>query len=349
VLGHRAPLTVDVEPLGRGAGLLSTLHRVQLHAGGDDGVPETVPETVVVKQAPTGERSRTVGIDLGMYRNEVLFYRRLAGATPLAIGCRYAAMDEATGDFVLVLEDMTGCDTIDQIAGCPPDRAAAVVAALADHHAAFWGGAGLAGHCWLRRLDDDTLTSALARAFAAAWPAIRDRHHAVLPPGVVDLGDRFPAHLPAVAAELAAGPATLSHGDVRLDNMFFAPAAPAGDAAGVTLCDWQMVDRSRGCRDLAYFVSQSLRPDDRAEHEGALLADYRRRLAARGVDYPATQAWRDYRLGTLFALLYPVIAGAGLDLDDRATRLTEVILTRSATAIDELDCVALAMPHAAGE
>jgi Ecdysteroid kinase-like family len=320
-----------VEQLGQGVGLLGALHRVDLDWGGGG---ET-PASVVVKQPSPGERSRQVGLALGMYRNEALFYRHLGPDTPLAIGCHHAAVDDETGDFVLVLEDMTGLETVDQIEGCPPDRAAVIVDALADHHAGYWAGAGLAPHGWLRRVDDADFVGALAGAFAAAWPAIRDRHGDDLPAGILDVGDRFPGLLPGLAAELAADPVTLSHGDVRLDNMFFGPGER------VTLCDWQLVDRSRGCRDVAYFLSQSLRPEDRAEHERPLLDGYRGRLADRGVDYPEDVAWRDYRVATLFTFAYPVVAGAGLDLDDRSTRLTDVILERSVAALVDLECLTL--------
>jgi Ecdysteroid kinase-like family len=331
--GGTAVTGLAVQPVGEGIGLLGALQRVEFDSDGHGG--SRAPASVVVKRPSPGERSRQVGLALGMYRNEVLFYRHLGAETPLAIGCHHAAMDDETGDFVVVLEDMTACETVDQIQGCPPGRAAAIVDALADHHAGYWAGARLAPHGWLRWVDDAGFVGALAGAFAAAWPAIRDRHGDGLPAGVLDLGDRFPALLPDLAAELAAEPVTLSHGDVRLDNMFFGPGER------VTLCDWQLVDRSRGCRDLAYFLSQSLRPEDRATHERPLLDRYRRRLASRSVDYPEDAAWRDYQVATLFTFAYPVVAGAGLDLDDRSTRLTDVILERSVAALVDLDCLTL--------
>jgi hypothetical protein len=330
--GGTALAGVAVEQVGDGVGLLGALHRVDLDW--DDG--RDTPASVVVKQPSPGERTRQVALALGMYRNEVLFYRHLGPGTPLAIGCHYGTMDDETGDFVLVLEDMTGCETVEQIEGCPPDRAAVVVDALADHHAGYWAGVGLAPHTWLRPVDDADFIGTLAGAFAAAWPAIRHRHRDDLPAGVLDVGDRFPGLLPGLASELAAEPVTLSHGDLRLDNMFFGPGER------VTLCDWQLVDRSRGCRDLAYFLSQSLRPEDRTEHERPLLDRYRGRLADLGIDYPRDVAWRDYRLATLLTFAYPVVAGAGLDLDDRSTRLTEVILERSVAALVDLDCLTLA-------
>ena len=320
---------VHAEPLGAGFGLLGALRRLRLRwehpAGGG-------PDTLVAKLTAAGERSRAVAGGIGLYRNEVCFNRHLAAAVPLAVCCHHAGFDEATGAFVLLLDDMGGTGTCDQIAGCPPDRAEAVVVALADHHAAHWDERGLDGHAWLRRVDDPSLVTPVAAAFAAGWPGVRDRAGDRLPPAVRDLGDRFGDLLPGLLAQLAAGPLTLSHGDLRLDNMFFGPGER------VTLCDWQLVDRSRGARDLAYFLTQSLTPSDRALVERPLVDRYLDCLAGHGIDYGRDQAWHDYRAATLFSLLYPVVAGSGLDLDERSAQLTDVILDRCAAALVDLGC-----------
>jgi hypothetical protein len=321
-----AVIGVQAEVLGAGYGLLGALRRLHLrweHPGAG-------PATLVAKLASPGPRSRAVGGALGMYRNEVRFHQHLGAGTPLAVRCHHAAYDEDSGDFALLLDDLGAAGTSDQIKGCPPERAEAAVLALADHHAASWDEVGLAGHAWLRRIDDPSLETPVAAAFTATWPVVRDRAGDRLPAEVKALGDRFAGLLPALAAELAAPPCTLSHGDYRLDNMFFGPRGR------VILCDWQLVDRSRGARDLAYFLSQSLTTADRAELEGPLLDRYLDRLAAHGISYHRDQAWRDYRVATVFAFLVPVVAGAALDLDERSDRLAEAILRRSAAALVEL-------------
>jgi hypothetical protein len=324
----RAVTAVRAEPLGAGYGLLGALRRLHLRWERPGGGPATL----VAKLAAPGPHSRAVAAALGMYRNEVRFHQHLGAATPLAVRCHHAGFDEATGDFVLLLDDMGGADASDQIQGCPPERAEAVVLALADHHAASWDEAGLSGHRWLRRIDDPTLVAPVIAAFAATWPAVRERAGDGLPPEVRALGDRFPRLLPALVAELAEPPLTLAHGDCRLDNMFFGPGNQ------VTLCDWQLADRSRGARDLGYFLSQSLTAEDRARLERPLIACYCARLATHGIAYDRDRAWQDYRVAALFAFLYPVVAGAGLDLDERSDRLTQVILERCAAALVDLGC-----------
>jgi Ecdysteroid kinase-like family len=320
-------VAVRSRPLGVGVGLLSALDRLELTWAGGTG-----PQTVVVKRPPASDRTRAVGAALGMYRNEACFFASPAAETAIAIGCHHVQIDEATQDFLLVLDDMGDAAVVDQVAGCPPDRAAETVAAMADHHAAFWDEAGLGGEGWLRPIDDPAFVQPLRDAYRQAWPGIRERFGPTLPAGAVTAGDRLFDRIPALAAALAAPPRTLSHGDFRLDNMFFA----AGGRLRV--CDWQLVDRSRGMRDLAYFLSQSLEPEVRAEVEGLLIELYLKRLADHGISgYSGEEAWRDYRTATLFGFLYPVVAGEGLDLaNDRSSLFTEVILRRSAAAVVDL-------------
>jgi aminoglycoside phosphotransferase (APT) family kinase protein len=150
-------------------------------------------------------------------------------------------------------------------------------------------------------------------------------------PAVKQFGDRYTSVLPDVVARLSAPPFTLSHGDYRADNFFF------GDD-DLSVCDWQLVDRSRGARDLAYLLSQSTTSDVRAERERSLVERYASRLAARGVDdYGAEVLWDDYRLATAFAFVYPVVAGGGLEhADDRSRTLTRAMFRRSIEAIESL-------------
>jgi hypothetical protein len=322
---------VRTRTVGVGLGLLGRLHRLDLDWVGDAG-----PTRLVVKLPAAGTQSRSVATALDMYRNEVRFYRTLAEGTEVAVDCHHAAVDERTHDFVLVLDDRSPDLVFDQLGGCTPARAATVVTQLADHHARYWDEEGLSGSPWLRRLSDPALVDQFVAALRVTWPLIRRRFADELEAPVVTLGDRLGDMVPHLAATLSRPPCTLSHGDVRLDNMFFGPDR-------LRLCDWQLADRSRGPRDLAYFLTQSLTPAVRAECEGALVQLYLDRLAHRGVEgYGADQAWDDYRAATLFGFVYAVIAGGGLDQDDaRSAALTHTMLERSAAAMVDHDCASL--------
>jgi hypothetical protein len=223
---------------------------------------------------------------------------------------------------------MTGATMIDQLAGCPVDRAAELLGSLAVLHARRWDEAGLDAAPWLTRFGDSALADELAGAVRSCWPAVRERFAGDLDPGVVALGDGLADRLPEVARALSQPPVTLSHGDLRLDNVFFRPD-------GVRLCDWQLTGRARGMRDVAYFLTQSLTPETRAEHERALVDGYLARLGDLGVDVSATgEMWDAYRQGTILGFAYAVVAAGGLDQDDpRSAAIPRTMLERSAQAM----------------
>lgn len=320
---------VRVSRVGAGMGLLGLLRRYALTWEGGVG-----PASVVAKFPAPGPKSRSLARDMAMYPREVGFYRHLGGGSDLAVGCHHAAVDPTTHDFVLVLDDMSGATTIDQLAGCPPERTAELMAALADHHARHWDERGLERVPWLERLAGSDLADRIAAAVHACWPDVRARFGDELPRGVITVGDGLADALPLVAEVLSRPPLTLAHGDVRLDNVFF------HDVRGVRLCDWQLTGRSRGARDLAYFLTQSLTPDDRRVTEEDLVRAYVARLDGRGVrGYDEGTAWDDVRAGTILGLAYAIVALGGLDQDDdRSTALPEAMLRRSAQAMSDYGC-----------
>lgn len=324
---------LDIAPIGVGVGLVGALARLT-----PTWVDGTGPATIIAKLPSPAESSRFVAAVLGMYRKEVGFYRELADrcAVPHA-ECYYADHDEATDDFVLLLADLAGGRTVDQLDGCGRGDAEVAVDRLADLHARFWNDPGLVDNGWLGRLADPPFPESIAVAFEQAWGPVQELFGDRMPEEIVVLGDRFPTLLPDLTARLSEAPFTLSHGDYRLDNIFF---SEDGDIA---LCDWQLVDRSRGARDLAYFLTQNLTPTARAELEKPLVERYVARLESHGVEgYGLDIAWEDYRLATLLAFVYPVIAGGGLDhANPRAIELTRTTLDRSIAAITHLDCIEL--------
>ena len=327
----RHVVEIGTEPVGVGVGLLGTLHRVTLTWSDGRG-----PSSIVVKGPASGERSHEIAALFDLYATEVGFYRDLAAATGVAVPCHHAESAPRAQAFVLVLADRSDDATFDQITGCPPNRASAVVTALADLHARHWDGDGLATAGWLRRLDHRDLVDAFQAALHATWPAVRARFPDDVAP-ILALGDRLETMVPVVLAALARGPVTLAHGDARLDNMFFAADG------GVTLCDWQLTGASRGVRDLAYFLTQSLTSADRAACEQPLIDVYLARLAARGVTgYGAAEAWEDYRAATVLGLVYAVVAGGGLDqATPYSVALTRTMMRRAATAVVDHDAASL--------
>lgn len=329
--GGRAGSVVGVEAtrIGTSHGLLGALWHVALTWAGDDG-----PEAVVVKLPAEGAASRAVATAMAMYPREVRFYDQLGPDTPVAVRCLHATVDDRTHDFALVLEDLTGATVVDQLRGCPPDCAEAVVEALAELHARHWDEDGLDEAGWLEPFARSVLAHRIVDAVRQLWPHVRDRWGDELVPEVAAIGDDMADRVHAAADAVSRPPMTLTHGDVRLDNVFF-------ERGTVLMCDWQLTGRARAARDVAYFVTQSLSRDVRADHEDQLVQGYLTHLRRLGVDPGDETTFRDdYRHGAVVGFAYGIVAAGGLDQpDDRAAAIPRSMLRRSAQAMLDLGCL----------
>ncbi len=317
---------VTATPLGVGVGLVGQLHRLEL-----DG-PDGRATVVATLAAPTDE-GRFVATVLNMYGREVGFYTELSPHTTVAHPkCSYAEHDPATQDTVLLLEDVSPRGRLlDQVGGCSLAEARPAIRRLADLHACFWDDASLDDKPFLRRLGDDPYPGAVAFAYQTAWPRVLEFFPDLITDDLRAFGDAYAERIPALFEKLSEPPLVLSHGDWRLDNLFF---TPDDDVIAV---DWQLIDRSVGPRDLAYLVTESLNVQDPAEYEVA-FDQYLAELAERGVHPDRDWAFEMYRYGTLLGFVYPVVAAGALTIEDpRHLELTRAMLGRCLDALAALD------------
>lgn len=323
-----------LEQIGIGVGLLGRLYRAHLQGSG-------VPDSVVVKLPTLDLEARSaVCEDLEFYLRETRFYDEIGLANPLRPARPYfGAFDEATHDFILVLEDLGRLRVADQTVGCTPADAETVVDAIAGHHAHWWDTHRLASLPWLTPYSTPPFPAVLADNFTAGWSTFLDGVGADLSPALRAFGERFPSLVPWYCEQLAKPPLTFLHGDLRLDQLFF--AVNAGDPP-VTALDWQVASAGRGAYDVAYFLSQSLASDTRRSCEARLIDRYAQRLAEHGIDYPAAELRRDYRLTIAWCFIYPVIGAGRIDLaNDRQLQLLRTMLNGAETAIEDHDALSL--------
>lgn len=324
-----------VEQIAIGVGLLGRLFRVHL-----DGAPE-LPATVVVK-LPTLDTTARVHLceELEFYLREIHFYQDIGTANPLPPARHYfAAIDEDTHDFVLVLEDLRRLRLADQLVGCTPDDAGTVIDAIARHHAHWWNNDRLASLHWLKTFTAPPFTEVIVANYHAAWPKFLELMGSELSAEVFAYGERFASLMPWFIEELSREPHTFVHGDLRLDQIFF---AVDDDDPPVTVLDWQITGKGRGTWDLGYFLSESLTSDTRRNVEDELIARYERRLAEHGIDYPTEELRRDYRITAAWGFIYPVMAGGRIEVvNERNMALARTMLSRSVAAIEDHDCLSL--------
>jgi Ecdysteroid kinase-like family len=324
-----------LEPIAIGIGLLGRLFRVHLDAG------PNAPTTVIVKLPTLDTTARTRLCEPGdLYMREIRFYRDIGLANPLPPARPYfAAFDEATHDFVLVLEDLRRLRNADQTVGCTLADAETVIDSIALHHGHWWDNERLASLRWLTSLNEPPMTDVVINNYSAAWPVFMERVGSDMPSEMIAFGERLPSLMPWFFRQLTRPPLTFLHGDLRLDQLFFSVAP--GDPP-MTALDWQISAKGRGAYDVGYFLSQSLVPDTRRRYEDDLLDRYAARLAELGIHYGRDELRRDYRTTITWCFVYPVLGAGRIDItNERHHELLRTMLRGAIAAIEDHDGLSL--------
>jgi Ser/Thr protein kinase RdoA (MazF antagonist) len=253
--------------------------------------------------------------------------------TPL---CYYSRYIPESGDYLLLLEDLSAGRIGDQLAPCTIDEAAAAIIALGDFHAAWWEHPRLESLDWMAPADAPVWMG-VAETVRAAWPNFLKNAGDRLPPKALQAGEKLADAIPDLRRSFARQPMTVCHGDFRLDNVFF---DVPGARDGIAVIDWQLVMRGRGAYDLAYFLTQSVDADFRRKHQDRLIGEYIRALKDGGVTgYTAADAIGDFRAVALYFFVSPITWLSG-DLDvsnERGTALANAFLERSLAALEDLE------------
>ncbi len=309
-----------------------------------------VPPTLVAKLPADHRANRGQGEFLGLYEREIQFYRELAPHVdyriPQFLGAAMAA-DQAPGPApdpelgkklarlpgwllgglvrlgmrlagwvrrpaVLLLEDLAPAAPGDQLTALDDGALDALLRAVAHAHAGSWNAPILLQQTWLPSVD--TAPSVPQAIYRIARRRLLRGWGDRLPGALVALADRANARSHELAAALAGPPWTLLHGDLRLDNLFF--AGPT--ASDVIFTDWQVPSRGRAVNDLAYLMSGTLGPQVSADEEDGWVSGYHGELEKAGVSgYALETCLADYRLASLYILPRVLAVFATVDFTNR--------------------------------
>jgi len=301
-----------------GTGQMCDSYRLTLDWQGDTDTPATV----IAKCPSHDAASRNIAKLTGTYVKEVSWYRELAAASGVpAPHCHYHAIADDEVDFILILSDLAPARQGDQLAGLDLAGLVPCIEAAAMLHAHLWADPRLAQTPWLAR-DNGDLVRAL---FPQLYLGFRERYAARLAPEILDIGAGIVAKLDAYLAREPAA-RTLVHGDLRIDNILF---APDGDACW--LVDWQTLGRGSGAADLAYLVGTSIAdPFERAAADRPAFDHWIAALRRHGVDPDPAALWDDYRVGALSGYFMAVFASMNVERTDRGDEMFAVMAERPA-------------------
>jgi hypothetical protein len=324
----------EAKPVGTGQIGDSIRFKLSYERGG-----EAAPATLVGKFPSADERSFQAGVSGGNYVREVMFYRQLAGSALISTPrCYLADVDAASGEFVLLMEDLAPAEQGDQLSGVTLEQARLVVDEAAKLHGSHWGDESLEAHTWIVGARASATPPLPIEFVQNSWRGFKQRYGLRLAPGVVEAGDRLSERFAAFRA-MFKGPRCLIHNDFRPDNMMFATSR---GGRLVTVLDWQSVALGAGPVDLGYFLAGALRPEMRRTHEAELLARYHQGLKNLGVAYyDADMLRRDYVGGAFRLLMTAFVASMRVKQTDRGDAMFMQMAGSAAEHLVEHDALRL--------
>jgi hypothetical protein len=320
---------MDAAPVGTGQMGTSVRYRLAWEVSWPGA-----PASVVCKFASPDPRSRETGLAMRTYEVEVNFYRTLARTVAIRTpACHAAEIDLATGEFVLVLEDLAPAEQGNQLAGCTLAQAELALEELAKLHAPRWGDQRLAALPWLNRNTPEALAVSSA-LLPALLPGFLERYASRLAPEHTAAAERFMRSLGAWLADREP-PFAIQHGDYRIDNMLF--GGPGGGPP-LAVVDWQTAVWGAPLADVAYFLGASLPSELRRRHERELVRAYWDAVCARGgCGLSWERCWTDYRKFTPAGLLMAICASMLVVQTERGDEMFLTMARRHATHVLDLD------------
>jgi len=330
VINQAIVRNVKKEILGGGKGFLSSVVRVSLDY---DRVDKDAPKSVVVKIEPESDTFRKFGDELNAFQREIRFYKEVASNVPIRLPILYFSVDEAPA-YSMVMEDLSSYTPGDQVIGMHRDQVMATVEILAKLQARYWDNIALERLRWM------PTTNAIGIDYQEKWGSFVEHFGAYVEKKGLEVGERLGNSISWLEKEIEGRPKTIVHTDLREDNLLF--GNPNSDEA-ILILDWQLAIRSIGVFDVARIIGGSELPSERSGHQFEVLRRWYDALIREGVrDYSWEDAVRDFRLGALELLCFPVHFHVGLiGSEGRSMELAQAICGRVFSSAVEIDAASV--------
>ena len=320
-----------VDNIGAGAGLLGEILRCRLNWNGED---PAAPASVIVKLPSSDAKSLRMCRRLSLHKREYEYYRHVAPHAPIrSPALLYGDFEARSHRYVLVLEDLGHMEAGDQVAGATAEQAIRAVRSLARLHGHYWNGVDRPPLSGLYDSLSPKRALLVQLVYLANLAPAFDRFGSYFSDRTRRLAEAYGSRVADHAAEFAAGPRTVIHGDVRMDNMFF------GGEDDFAMIDWQVSGLGCGLYDVAYFLGGSVSVDVRRDIERDALKEYCDIVGAMTAEnFAFEECWQLYRHCILGRLLVSVFVCGGLDLsDERSLQIAVSGLKRTLAAIEDLE------------
>ena len=324
----------EAKPVGTGQIGDSVRFKLAYERGGD-----IAPASLVGKFPSSDPNSFAMGVAGNNYLREVRFYQRLASTALIATPRWYVAdVDEATSEFILLMEDLAPAEQGDQLQGVTLDQARLAIDEAAKLHASHHGDASLEDVPWVLGSQRGKPSLLQPDVLMGIWRTYEEQFGWRVTPRALEIGRRLAERITTFLT-LPHGLRCLTHFDYRPDNMMF--ATPAGGRP-VTILDWQSVGLGAGAMDVGYFLAGALEPDLRRAHEDELLERYFAGLAAHGVAaFDKAAVRRDYAAGALRLLMTAFLCAVQVKRTDRGDAMFAQMVRSAAEHAHDNEALAL--------
>lgn len=307
----------------------ATNQRVRI--GLDYAEPGDGPSTLFVKLAPLDPAHREMIGATGMGEREVQFYADVAPSLDLRLPqCHWGGTSD-DGGFALLLEDLRarGCRFSEGEWGVSADAAAGALDGLARFHGRFADPAVRAAVApWLAapRPRRSAETAKLMR-----W--VLDENADALTTDYVEVGELYVSHHERIDDLWNHGPQTCVHGDPHIGNVYL-----DGDEVG--FLDWGLCRASTPLRDVSYFLTMSVDPEERRRAERDLWRLYLDALrAAGGPQIGLDEAWAAHRVQASYTVVATFLAFMPSYQTADGRTLGKALRERCEQALVDLDVV----------
>ena len=257
-------------------GYTSLVYRLDLEY---DEIEPASPASLVIKFHSNSAATREQFEVLGIYEKEVRFYQTLASDNTLPVPHCYAAeYDPGSGEFVLLLEDLSAARPGSWVDDPVGDIRKALTH-LAQIHANFWGDSRLTRYDWIVQPTDLANPLPLKSRWASNLSLVKQRYRDQLSEYSWSVCDKALEYWNEIMICMSQDTHTLVHTDPHLGQMFF----PTDEFPRFVLFDWQNPSKSWGAEDVVHPIVAELDVDQRRQHEKSLIDHYYENLCRFGV------------------------------------------------------------------
>ena len=302
-----APSEVSPEWLGEALSLrfpgtrVDTVEVLEIHHGTNSNArlgvtyqgESPLPATFFLKMLPLDPERRAVINQTGMGRREALVYQHLADSITMRIPRPYVSvLDESDGSFALLLEDLTPtkCELADPTTGISVQQAGDAMRDYAELHIRFEDEARRKREAgWVDYMGRESDMGVWMLQYGL------DNHRDKLRDGFAEMSQLYIDHRHTLDEIWARGPTTVLQGDSHIGNLFL-----EGDRVG--FLDWGLIQLGTPMRDVGYFITMALSPENRRAHEGELIQRYLdARIEVGGAPFDFDEAWLLHRVHAAYA------------------------------------------------